>query len=282
LRRKDIATQRLSLEDGVRARIKSHNGIRVQTAGYSGHAPGEKRALNEIVQGFAAALALIATLDRDLVEIVALSLRVSLTAVALAALIGLPLGAALAVFAFPGRRFAVVLVNALMGLPPVVVGLAVYLMLSRGGPLGFLGWLFTPLAMIAAQTVLIVPLIAAVARQSLAGLWAEYQDELRSLGVKPLRAVATLLWDGRFQLLTAILAGFGRASAEVGAVILVGGNIAHVTRTMTTSIALETSKGELALALGLGIILLAISVLVNAAAYLMNEAVRAGEAEARP
>ena len=266
----------------MRARIKSHNGIRVQTAGYSGHAPGEKRALNEIVQGFAAALALIATLDRDLVEIVALSLRVSLTAVALAALIGLPLGAALAVFAFPGRRFAVVLVNALMGLPPVVVGLAVYLMLSRGGPLGFLGWLFTPLAMIAAQTVLIVPLIAAVARQSLAGLWAEYQDELRSLGVKPLRAVATLLWDGRFQLLTAILAGFGRASAEVGAVILVGGNIAHVTRTMTTSIALETSKGELALALGLGIILLAISVLVNAAAYLMNEAVRAGEAEARP
>jgi tungstate transport system permease protein len=238
--------------------------------------------LNEIAQGFVAALAMIASLDAELVAIVALSLKVSLSAVVLAAIVALPLGTALAVFRFPGRRAVVVLVNALMGLPPVVVGLVVYLVLSRSGPLGFLGWLFTPSAMIAAQTILIVPLIAAIARQSRAELWSEYADELRSLGVRPLRAIATLLWDGRFLLLTAVLAGFGRASAEVGAVILVGGNIAHVTRVMTTAIALETSKGELALALGLGVILLAISILVNSAAYLMNEAARAREAEARP
>ncbi|MGQ0677152.1 MAG: ABC transporter permease [Rhodospirillales bacterium] len=237
--------------------------------------------MSEIAQGFVAALRMIARLDPELVEIVALSLKVGLSAVVLAAIMALPLGAALAVFRFPGQRAVVVLVNALMGLPPVVVGLVVYLILSRSGPLGFLGWLFTPPAMIAAQTVLIVPLIAAVARQSIAELWAEYADELRSLGVGPLRSIVTLLWDGRFQLLTAVLAGFGRASAEVGAVILVGGNIAHVTRVMTTAIALETSKGELALALGLGIILLAISVLVNAAAYLLNEATRAEGAEAR-
>ena len=237
--------------------------------------------MNEIAQGFVAALVMIASLDAELVAIVALSLKVSLSAVVLAAIVALPLGAALAVFRFPGRRVVVVLVNALMGLPPVVVGLVVYLVLSRSGPLGFLGWLFTPPAMIAAQTILIVPLIAAIARQSMAELWAEYADELRSLGVRPLRAIATLLWDGRFQLLTAVLAGFGRASAEVGAVILVGGNIAHVTRVMTTAIALETSKGELALALGLGIILMAISILVNSAAFLLNEAARAREAEAR-
>ncbi len=237
--------------------------------------------MNEIAQGFLAALAMIASLDAELVAIVALSLKVSLSAVVLAAIVALPLGAALAVFRFPGRRAVVVLVNALMGLPPVVVGLVVYLVLSRSGPLGFLGWLFTPAAMIAAQTILIVPLIAAIARQSMAELWAEYADELRSLGVRPARSILTLLWDGRFQLLTAVLAGFGRASAEVGAVILVGGNIAHVTRVMTTAIALETSKGELALALGLGIILMAISILVNSAAYLLNETARAREAEAR-
>lgn len=237
--------------------------------------------MNEIAEGFVSALRLIAGLDAELMAIVALSIRVSLTAVVLAAVMALPLGTALAVFRFPGRRVVVVLINALMGLPPVVVGLVVYLLLSRSGPLGFMGWLFTPQAMIAAQTVLIVPLIAAVARQSMAELWLEYADELRSLGVRPLRSILTLLWDGRFQLLTAVLAGFGRASAEVGAVILVGGNIAHVTRVMTTAIALETSKGELALALGLGIILMAISILVNAAAYLLNEAARGQEAEAR-
>lgn len=235
--------------------------------------------LSEIAQAFVAALRLIVGLDAELAEIVLLSLQVSLSAIALAAVVALPLGAALAVFRFPGRRVLVVLVNALMGLPPVVVGLVVYLVLSRSGPLGVLGWLFTPAAMVAAQTVLVIPLIAAVARQSIAELWTEYADELRSLGVGPLRSIATLLWDGRFALLTAVLAGFGRASAEVGAVILVGGNIAHVTRTMTTAIALETSKGELALALGLGIILIALSLAVNTAAYLMNEYARTREAQ---
>ncbi|MCC7048925.1 MAG: ABC transporter permease [Alphaproteobacteria bacterium] len=234
--------------------------------------------MTEIADAFAAALRLIVGLDAELAQIIGLSIRVSLTAVVLAAIVALPAGAALAVFRFPGRRVVVVLLNALMGLPPVVVGLAVYLLLSRSGPVGFLGWLFTPAAMVTAQTILIAPLIAAVARQSMAELWAEYADELRSLGVGPARTIATLLWDGRFGLLTAILAGFGRASAEVGAVIMVGGNIAHVTRTMTTAIALETAKGELALALGLGIVLLAISIGVNAAAYLVGEATRAGEA----
>lgn len=236
--------------------------------------------MSEIVEGFAAALRLIAGLDAELLAIVALSLKVSLSAVVLASVVALPFGAALAVYRFPGRRAVVVLVNALMGLPPVVVGLVVYLLLSRSGPLGFLGWLFTPAAMIAAQTVLIAPLIAAVARQSIAGLWSEYADELRSLGVGPLRSMLTLLWDGRFRLLTAVLAGFGRASAEVGAVILVGGNIAHATRVMTTAIALETAKGELALALGLGIVLLGISLAVNGAAYVINEIAQAREAEA--
>ena len=230
--------------------------------------------MREIAEGFAAALKMIVRLDADLVQIVLLSVRVSLSAVILASLVALPLGAALAVFRFPGRRAVVVLVNALMGLPPVVVGLVVYLFLSRSGPLGFLGWLFTPAAMIAAQTVLVIPLIAAVARQSIAELWTEYEDELRSLGVGPLRTLATLIWDGRFALLTAVLAGFGRAAAEVGAVIMVGGNIAHVTRVMTTSIALETAKGELALAMGLGILLMAISLAVNIAAYAINEAAR--------
>jgi len=235
--------------------------------------------LNEIAEGFAAALRLIAGLDAELVAIVGLSLKVSLSAVFFAALVALPAGAALAVFRFPGRRAVVVLINALMGLPPVVVGLVVYLLLSRSGPLGLLGWLFTPPAMIAAQTVLVAPLIAAIARQSIAELWSEYADELRSLGAGPFRSIFTLLWDGRFQLTTALLAGFGRASAEVGAVILVGGNIAHVTRVMTTAIALETSKGDLALALGLGIILLAISLAVNAAAYVINEVARVRAAE---
>lgn len=234
--------------------------------------------MSEIAAAFAAAVSLVVGLDPELGRIVALSIRVSLVAVILAACIGLPLGAALAVFPFPGRRAAIVLLNALMGLPPVVVGLVVYLMLSRSGPLGALGWLFTPTAMILAQTVLVTPLIAAVARQSMAELWVEYADELRSLGAGPWRTIGTLLWDGRFGLLTAILAGFGRASAEVGAVIMVGGNIAHVTRTMTTAIALETAKGELALALGLGIVLLTISIAVNATAYLVGEVARARQA----
>jgi tungstate transport system permease protein len=236
--------------------------------------------MGEIAAAFSAALRMILSGDPELVRIVLLSLRVSLSAVVLAALLGLPIGAALAVFRFPGRRVLVVLLNALMGLPPVVVGLVVYVVLSRSGPLGFLAWLFTPAAMILAQTILITPLIAAVARQSVAELWTEYADELRSLGVGPWRTVATLLWDGRFGLLTSVLAGFGRAAAEVGAVIMVGGNIAHVTRTMTTAIALETAKGELALAMGLGILLMAISLAINAGAYLLGEFARARESGA--
>jgi tungstate transport system permease protein len=217
------------------------------------------------------AFSLLASLDSDLAEIVLLSLRVSLVAVFCAILIGMPLGAALALFRFPGRKVAEVSLNALMGLPPVVVGLIVYLLLSRSGPLGVLGLLFTPTAMIIAQVVLVVPIIAALSRQVVEDLWTEYEEQLRSLGATPLRALPTLLWDGRFSLMTAALAGFGRAIAEVGAVMIVGGNIDHMTRVMTTAIALEVSKGDLALALGLGIVLILISVSVNTVAYLIKE-----------
>jgi tungstate transport system permease protein len=205
-------------------------------------------------------------------DIVALSLRVSLSAVALATLAGLPLGAAIAVGRFPGRPAVIVLLNALMGLPPVVVGLAVYLLLSRAGPLGDLGLLFTPGAMVVAQTVLILPIIAALSRQAVEDAWREYDEQLRSLGVEALRAALTVLWDVRFSLVTAVLAGLGRASAEVGAVMIVGGNIDGVTRVMTTAIALETSKGDLPLALGLGVVLIGIVLLLNAAAFLVKEA----------
>lgn len=222
--------------------------------------------MQDFSAAFATALDLIFRLDRELVGIVALSLQVSLTAVALATLIGLPLGAALALARFPGRGAVVAILNALMGLPPVVVGLVVYLLLSRAGPLGPLGLLFTPAAMIVAQAILVTPIIAALSRQTVADLYVEYEEQLRSLDVGPLRAVPTLLWDGRFSLLTAVLAGFGRASAEVGAVIIVGGNIDGVTRVMTTTIALETSKGDIPLALGLGLILIVLAVGINAAA----------------
>jgi tungstate transport system permease protein len=222
--------------------------------------------MTEIAEAFHAAFRLIVTFDRDLVEIVLLSLGVSLSAVAIAALIGLPLGAAIALSRFPGRRALIVLVNALMGLPPVVVGLFIYLLLSRSGPLGVLGLLFSPGAMIVAQAVLVLPIIAALARQIVEDLWEEYGDQLRSLGSTPFGSIGTLLWEGRVTLLTALLAGFGRASAEVGAVMIVGGNIDHVTRVMTTTIALETSKGNLALALGLGFLLILLSLLVNGAA----------------
>ena len=228
----------------------------------------------EIHSPFAAALSLIERLDSDLMEIVALSLGVSLTAVILSAVVGLPLGAALALFRFPGRRAVIVVLNSLMGLPPVVVGLTVYLLLSRSGPLGAMGLLFTPTAMIVAQWVLITPIIAALTLQVVEDLWAEYEEQMRSLGSGPLRAVPTLLWDGRYSLLTALLAGFGRASAEVGAVMIVGGNIAHATRVMTTSIALETSKGDLALAMGLGVVLITLSISINATAYLFREIAR--------
>ncbi|MBK0399200.1 ABC transporter permease [Limibaculum sp. M0105] len=223
---------------------------------------------------FSLAFRLILSGDAELLTIVLLSLRVSLTAVFIAALIGMPLGAALAVGRFAGREAAIVLVNALMGLPPVVVGLCVYLLLSNAGPLGVLQLLYTPTAMIIAQVVLVTPIIAALSRQVVEDLNGEYAEQLRSLGVSRAASVPTLLWDGRFSLMTALLAGFGRAIAEVGAVIIVGGNINHVTRVMTTTIALETSKGNLALALALGIILVTIAICVNAAVGMLRGGAR--------
>jgi tungstate transport system permease protein len=227
--------------------------------------------LSDLGGAFIAAWGLLIGFDRDLVEIVALSLRVTFTAVVLAAAIGMPLGAAVALFRFPGRKTVIVVLNALMGLPPVVVGLIVYLLLSRAGPFGVFGLLFTPTAMIVAQTILVTPIVAALTRQVIEDLWAEYEEQLRSFGAGPAKALSALLWDGRFTLITAVLAGFGRASAEVGAVMMVGGNIDHVTRVMTTTIALEVSKGDLALALGLGIILILLSTGINAAAYLTGD-----------
>ena len=203
-----------------------------------------------------------------------LSLLVSLSAVVFAALIGVPLGALMALTRFPGREAAIVVLNAMMGLPPVVVGLAVFLLLSRSGPLGSFGLLFTPQAMVIAQTLLVAPIIAALTRQTIEDLWVEYRDELTAMNVGPLRRIATLIWDARFSLVTALLAGFGRAAAEVGAIIIVGGNIDGFTRTMTTAIALETSKGDLPLAVGLGMVLIAIVIVVNALAW---GARRAGE-----
>ena len=223
--------------------------------------------MTDISAAFATAIQLLITLDANLIEIVGLSLQVSISAVALATVIGLPMGAALALFKFPGRGTITVMLNALMGLPPVVVGLVVYLLLSRSGPLGVLGLLFTPTAMIIAQAILVTPIIAALTRQVVADLWVEYAEQMRSLGAGPLRAVPALLYDARFTLVTAVLAGFGRASAEVGAVMIVGGNIDHVTRVMTTAIALEVSKGDLALALGLGIVLIGLSLAINAATF---------------
>ncbi|NDY95635.1 ABC transporter permease [Wenzhouxiangella limi] len=206
---------------------------------------------------------LLISLEPELVEIVTLSLWVSLSATALAAIVGLPMGAAVAVLRFPGRGALTALLNASMGLPPVVVGLAVYLLLSRAGPLGELGLLFTPQAMVIAQFLLITPIIAALARQTLADLDAQSREQLQVLNTRPARMVTALLWDGRFSLVTTVLAGFGRAIAEVGAVLIVGGNISGVTRVMTSTIALETSKGNLALALALGIILVTIALSVN-------------------
>ena len=220
------------------------------------------------------ALHLVLSLSPALYAVVKLSLAVSLCAVLCAALIGIPAGALLALSRFPGRTSLIVAVNAMMGLPPVVIGLAVFLALSRSGPLGFLGILFTPQAMIVAQTILVTPIIAALTRQTIEDLWAEYKDELTAMNVGPLARVATLVWEARFSLVTAMLAGFGRAAAEVGAVIIVGGNIDGFTRTMTTAIALETSKGNLSLAVGLGIVLMAIIIGVNAAAWMAR---RAGE-----
>jgi len=222
----------------------------------------------------ASALHLVLTGDAALFAIVRLSLIVSLSAVLFAALIGVPLGALMALARFRGREFLIVILNALMGLPPVVVGLAVFLSLSRSGPLGSWGLLFTPQAMVIAQTILVAPIIAALTRQTIEDLWVEYEDELAAMNIGPARRIATLICDARFSLVTALLAGFGRAAAEVGAIIIVGGNIDGFTRTMTTAIALETSKGDLPLAIGLGMVLIAILVLVNALAW---GARRAGE-----
>jgi tungstate transport system permease protein len=228
--------------------------------------------VDDIGTALSTAVALVAATDPAVAQVVLLSLRVSLTAVALAALVGLPLGALLAVARFPGRHGVIVAINALMGLPPVVAGLLIYLLLSRSGPLGSFGLLFTPTAMVIAQAVLITPILAALAREVLEALWDEYEEQLRSFGARPWRAVPTLLWDGRFALLTVLLAGFGRAAAEVGAVMVVGGNIDGFTRVMTTAIALETSKGDLPLALALGMVLMAIVLAVNAAAQLARDA----------
>jgi len=222
----------------------------------------------------ASALHLVLTGDPALYAIVVLSLLVSLSALVFAAIIGIPLGAALALVRFTGREAVIVVLNALMGLPPVVIGLAIFLLLSRSGPLGSWGLLFTPQAMILAQTVMVAPIIAALTRQTVEDLWAEYKDELTAMNVGPGGRIATLIWDARFSLVTALLAGFGRAAAEVGAIIIVGGNIDGFTRTMTTAIALETSKGDLPLAVGLGIVLIAIVVIVNALAWAAR---RAGE-----
>jgi tungstate transport system permease protein len=215
----------------------------------------------------ASALSLVLGGDPTLYSIVRLSLLVSVSAVALAAIVGFPLGAFLALIQFPGRALIVVIINAFMGLPPVVVGLAVFLLLSRSGPLGFLGILFTPKAMIIAQGLLVIPIIAALARQTIEDLWVEYRDELTAMRVGPVRRVTTLLWDARFSLVTTLLAGFGRAAAEVGTVMIVGGNIEGFTRTMTTAIALETSKGDLPLAMGLGLVLITIIIIINALAW---------------
>ena len=222
----------------------------------------------------ASAFDLILTGDPTLLAIVRLSLFISLSAVAVAALIGVPLGAFIALNRFRGRESVIVLLNALMGLPPVVVGLTVYLLLSRSGPLGSFGILFTPAAMIVAQTILVTPIIAALSRQTIEDLWEEYRDELTAMNVGPFARVATLIWDGRFSLVVALLAGFGRAAAEVGAILMVGGNIDGFTRTMTTAIALETSKGDLPLAVGLGVVLIAIVFIINAFAWMVR---RAGE-----
>ena len=226
--------------------------------------------MSSFSSSFSTALELVITANPDLVEIVLLSLQVSLSAVLIAAVIGMPLGALIAVRKFPGRAIVVTLLNSLMGLPPVVLGLVVYLMLSRAGPLGEFGLLFTPEAMVIAQTLLVLPIIVALTRQTLVDLHQYYDEQFRSFRLTKKRSVQTLIWEGRYSLLTALLAGFGRASAEVGAVMIVGGNINHVTRVMTTTIAMETSKGDFSLALALGIILVSLVIVINSLVSLIQ------------
>jgi tungstate transport system permease protein len=231
----------------------------------------QKFRMAEIFASFGLALRLILEADREFVRIVGLSMGVSLSSAALACAIGLPIGATIAVASFPGRHAAIVVMNALLGLPSVVVGLVVYLLLSRAGPLGAWGILFTPQAIVIAQTLLVIPMVCALTRQTVEDAWREYREQLTSLNVGPVRAVATLLWDTRLSLFTVALAGLGRAFSEVGAVMIVGGNIDGVTRVMTTAIALKTAEGELPLALALGIVLLAIVLALNSGAHVLRE-----------
>jgi tungstate transport system permease protein len=230
--------------------------------------------MQDFSASFGLAFSLIVSADADLIEIIGLSLRVSISALVLAALIGFPLGALTAVVRFPGRQALAVLLNALMGLPPVVVGLLVYMALSHAGPLGWMNLLYSPAAMIIAQAILITPIVAALTRQVVEDMHKEYDEQFRSFCLPTQRVITALIWDSRYSLLTVALAGFGRAIAEVGAVIIVGGNIDHLTRVMTTAIALETSKGDLALALALGIILLVLALSVNAAVYGLRASAR--------
>jgi tungstate transport system permease protein len=223
--------------------------------------------MDAFLGAFQAALSLIASADPDLMGIIALSLEVSLSAVFIATVIGVPIGGLIALSNFPGRQVLIVTFNALMGLPPVVVGLMVYVLLSRSGPFGVLNLLFTPTAMIIAQVILVLPIVVSVTRQTLSSLWLEYRETLQSMAATPAQCLGVVLWDGRYLLITAVLVGLGRAIAEVGAVMIVGGNIDSVTRVMTTAIALEASKGDLALALGLGLILLMISMALNILAH---------------
>ncbi len=229
--------------------------------------------MQEISQGFIQALTLVLSGNPELIHIVALSFKVSASAVLIAGVLGLPVGAWLAMARFPGRNLIIAVLNGLMGLPPVVIGLLVYLLLSRAGPLGSLGILFTPGAMIVAQAILVLPIIAALSRQVIEDAWLEYREQLLSLNAGRWQCSLTLLWDLRFTLLTSVLAGFGRAIGEVGAIMIVGGNIDGVTRVMTTAIALETSKGDLALALALGMVLIGLIVIINAVAQFAKIAV---------
>jgi len=233
-------------------------------------------SMSDIFDGLAAAFWLLVTLEPNLVEISLRSLQVSLTALAISCAIALPLGTWLAVQRFRFRRATIATLNALMGLPPVVVGLIVYILLSRSGPFGVLGLLFSPTAMIIAQVIIITPLIASITHQAMRDLWAEYHDLLISLKTTKAQRVRTLIWDGRRTLLTAALAGFGRAIGEVGAIMIVGGNIDHATRVLTTAIALETGKGDFALALGLGFVLIALALMVSLITHWLSQTEREG------
>ncbi|ART99883.1 ABC transporter permease [Yoonia vestfoldensis] len=226
--------------------------------------------MSDIADGFATAAQLVLSLDAELIEITLRSLQVTLSATAIASIIGLPLGAWLAITRFPARRYVIALLNALMGLPPVVVGLIVYILLSRSGPFGVLGLLFTPTAMIIAQVIIITPLVASIAHQAMRELWADYHDLLISLHASRRQRIATLVWDGRRTLLTAQLAGFGRGIGEVGAIMIVGGNIDNATRVLTTAISLETGRGQFALALALGFILIGLAVVVNLCIHVLS------------